>query len=1015
MRLRRPVRRPATPAPRLVLLFLLSGACGGENTTGPTGSGAAARIVLVGTPASEAQSGTPLPVQPVLQLQDAAGTPVRMAGVTVTAAITGGAALSGHAVATTAEGRAAFTGLTVRGTAGQRTLSFAASGLAGVAHTLALEPGPAARITNHPATSQVAIIGSVVPIRPAVLVTDAELNPVADVAVAFAAGPGQGTIAGESVTSDANGIATLRSWTIPPVVGTYTVTATSAGLTGSPVTFTAQGVTLMPSVMLAHAGQDQAVTANAAVPVPPAVRVTSNLQPALGIPVRFAVASGGGAITGAEQLTDADGIARVESWTLGALGPNTLTATIPGSALPPVTFTATSIGIGHLAADPVAPFVVAGAVLHPRVRVTAAGGTPIPGVAISFSVTAGGGTISGGDQLTDAQGYAAPAAWTLSGTPGVQRISASAPAGFGNSPLMLEVRAFARLATKSEIHAGNGQTGTVGEPLPVRPAVRLTADDGSPVPGWPVTFVVDGGSGSLAGASTETDANGVATAGAWTLNVHPGQNQVHVNTAGTPLTFVAQAVAGPPSRIAVDPPVDALVGLPLNPVPAARITDALGNPIAGVPVTFTIAGGGGSLTGSSQVTDASGTARPVTWSLGIRPGLNLVTVAAQGLAGAASLVATGHAGPVTQMLIVSGNGQTAPLGQRVPVDPRVEVRDPYDNPVPGARIRFTPLSGGGSVTAGDEVLSSSAGQASTGWTLGLQGANTLRAAAIDDSQPSVTFSATATASSDPFDIEIRYLTTPGAAMQTAVQSAIDQWRGIIVNGLPTQAIALPSGSCFTAPAMSETVEDLVIFVEVVTIDGVGGVLGGATSCAVRSSGLPVVGFMRFDAADLADMALTGELGDVILHEIGHVLGFGTLWPSFGLLAFAPEPYFSGAYALQSYRLLGGTSAHGPGVPVEGTGGAGTANAHWRETVFGNELMTGYILDADNRLTAITISSLRDMGYQVSYTLAEPLGTPLSLRRDGAARPRRIVELPLEGSIFVVDQAGRVKATIPRVR
>jgi hypothetical protein len=215
--------------------------------------------------------------------------------------------------------------------------------------------------------------------------------------------------------------------------------------------------------------------------------------------------------------------------------------------------------------------------------------------------------------------------------------------------------------------------------------------------------------------------------------------------------------------------------------------------------------------------------------------------------------------------------------------------------------------------------------------------------------------------------------------------------------------------------VSETVEDLVIFVEVVAIDGVGGVLGGATPCAVRSSGLPVAGFMRFDAADIADLASTGELGDVVLHEIGHVLGFGTLWPSFGLLAFAPEPYFSGAYALQSYRDLGGTTAHGPGVPVEGTGGAGTANAHWRETVFGNELMTGYILEADNRLTAITISSLRDMGYQVSYALAEPLGTPLSLRRDGAGTPRRLGELPLEGSIFVFDKAGRVQATIPRAR
>lgn len=1005
---------PATPVPRLVLLLLLAGACGGEGPTGPV-TPAATRLALLGVPSGEAQSGAPLGVQPVLQLQDAAGAPVRTAGVAVTASVAGGGTLSGHSAVTGSDGRAAFSGLSLRGAAGQRTLSFASPGLTGVNHVLTLTAGPAARMSSVPAPSQIAIIGTEVAVRPAVRITDADLNPVSGVAVAFTASPGHGTIGGESTTSDANGTATLGTWTIPWVVGTYTVTATSEGLVGSPLTFTAQGITLMPSLMLAHAGQDQTVTANGTVPVPPAVRVTSNLQPALGIPVRFAVASGGGSITGAEQLTDAQGIARLESWTLGALGQNTLTASIPGSPLAPVTFTATSVGIGTLAADPLAPHVVTGAVLHPRVRVTGPGGVPLPGVAMTFSVAAGGGSVSGGEQVTDAQGYAAPAAWTMGASPGVQRLTASAPAGFGNSPLVLEVRAYTRLATRSEIHAGNGQTGQVGEPLPVKPAVRLSADDGSPVPGWPVTFVIASGNGTLSGASTETDANGIATVGNWTLNIHPGQNQIQVNAAGTPLTFVAQAVAGPPSRIEVGPPTDGLVGVALNPTPSARITDALGNPIAGVSVTFTLTGGGGTLTGGSQVTDATGHASPASWALGIRPGLNLVTVTAQGITTAASLVATGHAGPVSQMLIVSGNAQSGPLGQRLPLDPRVEVRDPYDNPIPGARIRFTPLSGGGSVTVLDEVLSNSAGQASTGWTLGLAGPNTLRAAAINDAQPSVTFTATATQPSDPFEIEIRYLTAPGSAMQNAVQNAVDQWRGIIVNGLPSQAVSLPGGSCFTTPALGETVEDLVIFVEVVAIDGVGGVLGGATPCAVRSSGLPVVGFMRFDAADITDMAVAGELGDVVLHEIGHVLGFGTLWPSFGLLAFAPEPYFSGAFALQSYRDLGGTSAHGPGVPVEGTGGQGTANSHWRETVFGNELMTGFILDADNRLSAITISSLRDMGYQVSYTLAEPLGTALSLRRDREANPRRIAEMPLEGSMFVFDEAGRVQATIPRVR
>ena len=61
----------------------------------------------------------------------------------------------------------------------------------------------------------------------------------------------------------------------------------------------------------------------------------------------FAVASGGGSITGASQSTNASGIATVGSWTLGTTaGTNTLTATFTGSGLTgnPVTFTATGGG-----------------------------------------------------------------------------------------------------------------------------------------------------------------------------------------------------------------------------------------------------------------------------------------------------------------------------------------------------------------------------------------------------------------------------------------------------------------------------------------------------------------------------------------------------------------------------------------------------------------------------------------------------------------------------------------------
>ena len=61
-----------------------------------------------------------------------------------------------------------------------------------------------------------------------------------------------------------------------------------------------------------------------------------------GIPVTFAVTSGGGSITGASQTTDVNGIATVGSWTLGTTpGMNTLAASAPVQQGSPVTFSAT--------------------------------------------------------------------------------------------------------------------------------------------------------------------------------------------------------------------------------------------------------------------------------------------------------------------------------------------------------------------------------------------------------------------------------------------------------------------------------------------------------------------------------------------------------------------------------------------------------------------------------------------------------------------------------------------------
>ena len=128
---------------------------------------------------------------------------------------------------------------------------------------------------------------------------------------------------------------------------------------------------------------------------------------------------------------------------------------------------------------------------------------------------------------------------------------------------------------------------------------------------------------------------------------------------------------------------------------------------------------------------------------------------------------------------------------------------------------------------------------------------------------------------------------------------------------------------------------------------------------------------------------------VILHELGHVLGFPTIWkdPLYDLLQDegTSNPFFTGGGGSSLFTLVGGTLVNGLGVPIENSGGTGTRDSHWREAVMGNELMTGFVSAGSKPLSAITIGSFQDIGYEVNldaadaYSLTLP-GALLNARR-----------------------------------
>ncbi len=230
------------------------------------------------------------------------------------------------------------------------------------------------------------------------------------------------------------------------------------------------------------------------------------------------------------------------------------------------------------------------------------------------------------------------------------------------------------------------------------------------------------------------------------------------------------------------------------------------------------------------------------------------------------------------------------------------------------------------------------------------------------------------AAADQFSVTVRANGSMSPGQSAAFTTAAARWAQVIRTGLSDVSLTFGVNDCGTgAPAFSGTIDDVMIDATIAPIDGVGGTLGSAGPCYVRSgNGLPIYGVMRFDSADVAALEASGQFTDVVLHEMGHVLGFGTVWASpFLSGAGTSDPRINGAASTAVWQTLGGSG----GVPVEDGGGPGTADAHWRETTFDRELMTGYLDSGSNPLSALTIASLADLGYGVTLGAADPYGLP----------------------------------------
>ncbi|MGB2265458.1 MAG: PEP-CTERM sorting domain-containing protein [Akkermansiaceae bacterium] len=232
-----------------------------------------------------------------------------------------------------------------------------------------------------------------------------------------------------------------------------------------------------------------------------------------------------------------------------------------------------------------------------------------------------------------------------------------------------------------------------------------------------------------------------------------------------------------------------------------------------------------------------------------------------------------------------------------------------------------------------------------------------------------------------FDIEIVFdgSSTFTASQQAAFTTAADTWESLIID---YKTLSVPIGTKLTITANNPG------------IDGVGGTLGSAGPTYGNTFGgsylYATAGSMSFDSADVNALELAGTFGDVILHEMGHVIGIGTLWsssavglPGYQELYVAGSGKYTGEIGLAAFQqeFVGQESA--TFVPVELGGGPGTADGHWNEGDGGSAtgitrvsdgqdmnlmLMSGW-LNPGSYISDTTLGSFEDLGYNTTLVLA----------------------------------------------
>jgi CSLREA domain-containing protein len=522
----------------------------------------------------------------------------------------------------------------------------------------------------------------------------------------------------------------------------------------------------------------------------------------------------GGMIT-VSALTNAQGIAIAPMLTGNQTGGGftviaqvgTLSTVFDLTNLPPAAITP-QIGTTPQAALVTSPY-------NPRlaVQVSDAAGDPVSGVAVTFTapLTGPSGTFNttptpgtSDTEITDVHGIATAQFFTANTAAGSFVVTARAGALAASFDLTNQGNP---ASPNLSALAGNNQSAVVHGRFGTLLEVQVTDPFGNPLPGTSLTFTVNTGpSGARAffavGGTTisiVTNAQGLAIAPILTANQIAGSFAVTAQVGTLSTTFDLSNLL-PPAPATIAPqgsstPQAALVTTPYNAPLAVQVTDAFGNPVNGVAVTFTapFAGASGTFAGpgpgtfDTEATNVNGIATAQPFTANTIAGSFIVTARAGALstsfdltnqpipvgavphtvllAGSARLELAAGSSFLPTVSAVAGNNQSTTPGTPFATLLEIQLRDYFGNLLPGASVNFTLASGPTGASA--FFIGGAANVAITTNAEGLAIAPVLTASQISGS---FTVTAQAGTVSTTFDLAV----TPGSAAFITVAGATPQ-------------------------------------------------------------------------------------------------------------------------------------------------------------------------------------------------------------------------------------------------